>query len=258
MGKIIKNYIFTTSGLGNALFQLCYYHELKKKYRHVQIIKYLERPNLIGRVRGWKYHNQIIKYNDINVRYACYLDKLVLIIIGFYKHFSRDDVILRLGGSSWHFGYFQRMEIKKSYKKIIMNSVEVFSSTVTDEIVMHVRRGDFAESDRLGLDYYIRAINEIASMRSVARIVVLGVGCLELISPLQNVFPNIEFTECAATEESDFLRIWEARIVISSNSTFCFWPTVFGNSTAVVFPINCNLYKLLKNDLLEQKKYIAT
>ncbi|MEI8605394.1 alpha-1,2-fucosyltransferase [Pseudoalteromonas sp. B160] len=115
---------------------------------------------------------------------------------------------------------------------IIKNNDSSIKPKNANFCAIHLRRGDFPKNYALTLDYYASALKCIdwvdeyilvTDSRTVYDEVKLKLKC------------NIHLSS-ASNMKDDFFEMFNAKNIIMSNSTFCYWATVLGESQYIVHP----------------------
>jgi hypothetical protein len=137
-----------------------------------------------------------------------------------------------------------------------------FIDNKTHNIVLHVRRGDQATVSSshiytiLDVDYYERAINYIKLHGEIFDVVTICsddiLWCKDNIKNLSGI-DKINYSNSSSLIE-DFLIMYNAKYLISSNSTFSWWAGYIGNS--VKFLIPKRWYTLSQSNFINQSKKI--
>jgi len=151
--------------------------------------------------------------------------------------------------------YYINRVLKEKYNKD-------FVENKTNNIVLHIRRGDQATVlssniyTILDVEYYERAINYIKLHGECFNEVTICsddiLWCMENIKKLTGV-NKINYSNSSSMLE-DFLLMYNAKYLISSNSTFSWWAGYVGNS--VKFLIPKRWYTLSPSNFINQSNKI--
>jgi hypothetical protein len=151
--------------------------------------------------------------------------------------------------------YYINRVLKEKYNKD-------FVENKTNNIVLHIRRGDQATVlssniyTILDVEYYERAINYIKLHgESFNEVTICSddiLWCMENLKKLTGV-DKINYSNSSSMLE-DFLLMYNAKYLISSNSTFSWWAGYVGNS--VKFLIPKSWYTLSPSNFINQSNKI--
>ena len=157
---------------------------------------------------------------------------------------SRKKEKVRIYDGYWqNIRYIQNQEyfIKKVLKEKFNNE---FEEEKTNNLVLHIRRGDQATAlssniyTILDLEYYERAINYIKlNEESFNEVTICSddiLWCTKNIKKIAGV-DKINYSNSSSMIE-DFLLMYNAKYLISSNSTFSWWAGFLGNSEKCLIP----------------------
>ncbi len=244
--------IYLIGGFGNNLFQICLGEHLKNNGYNISYCDYFRRKNIFTRKMGWSVHEDpfldVILDGEISSRRPNYLEVFQIFVIfllsrsGLFslRNFKWRDRKLKLFKRIL-IGYWQEGEhLNEVTFSAVKSKLEYFFSQSTkenetafseSEIVVHYRGGDFPPEWRLSEDYYR-----------------LALGCLDLkpviitndMDASKNLFPDYSRI-IKGDVAQDFRRLYYAKNLVMSNSTFCYWAAALGQSTRIVLPSKLNL-----------------
>ena len=84
----------------------------------------------------------------------------------------------------------------------------------------------------------------------INRINILGVigekRKIEFISLIKSKYPLCKVNFKKNTPINDFKKLWNSKVIISSNSTFSFWASIYGNSDIVFLPLSFSKFNTNK------------
>lgn len=146
-------------------------------------------------------------------------------------------------------GYWQNIRYVRNGKFFIVGILKdrffkEFVQNRTSNIVLHIRRGDQATVlssniySILNIDYYERAINYIKLQGECFNEITICSDdiqwCKENVQKLTGV-EKINYSNSSSMIQ-DFLLMFNAKYLISSNSTFSWWAGYVGNSVEFLIP----------------------
>ena len=232
-------FFFITGGFGNNIFQKIWL----ENHKNVKRISLLERRSFINNfITKFSIHSDIIGFND-DATSPSFIDYFMLMILFVKKKLSsKDFVSVLIFKNEWHFGYYQHNFLLNEaavrvYSEISNNKNLELRSIEGDYGVIHFRRGDFENDDRvLSFDYYIEAMTYLINFNKLPKKMVI-------IGPITEAEVNqfkvrffCDFVTQGDSELDDLRLLHNASVAIGSNSTFAFWPICFGKSKTAVFP----------------------
>ena len=256
--------LFISSGLGNALFQLSGGQAISRKLkREFKISNLFAKDNLFFRLIGYKIHNSPLQNNFLKTE-RFNLSSLIAVTILYFKAkfgSGRFKVInyyrlsynqIEIFGTLYIHGYFQdknylSWEENKNLASKVLNFSNSQKNIKNNDLAIHVRYGDFV-SDKaysggtklVGNEFYSKSLLEFKKYKDIKKIFIVGIFSKEILDYLKKeVSKNFYSAEIIIENKSvlnDFLRIWQSKYVISSNSTFSFWSGYFGNSKVLSLP----------------------
>lgn len=243
------NKVFLTSGSGNALFQISHFND----YSDVEFIPLLDRKNWVTNIIRWSIHKSIIQ--NVNYSRVTFLDfiALLLLFLKFKLIRGRNDFAnIELGGIKYHFGYyqFQHKINHQRNSKLTKKYVPITDVMSHSKCVIHIRNGDFAKKNYLDVNFYITAI-KLMNRRGIFDFELIGFDHQNMANALIKECPNSRMHVSEGTELEDFCRLFNATNIISSNSTFCIWASIYGASEVVVAP---HINKKIVKDILSCEK----
>jgi hypothetical protein len=237
------NKLFLTSGVGNSLFQYLFARSLRTP---ATLINGLNQKNCITKLIGFDIHDFDIKNFDIPTEQWGLAEVIALFFLKIKTlREQKDHVSVKFFNTRYHFGYFQTCptitdrSISDVNEVLRLNGFSISTKPKT-RCVIHVRHGDFSPSERLGFDYYERAITSIRGLKHEIAFKILGFGADVLGDHLKARFGKKIDVELIPmrTEILDFEYIANSSVAISSNSTFCIWATLCGHPQTIVVPVN--------------------
>lgn len=234
--------IFLGGGLGNNLFQIAYGEFLSKKGYNIQYNLFLTQKNILTTLLGWSIHrneitNQLLK--DKNVTNKINLIDIIFLIFSFIKKRIANEKLYNISESEEkrYFGYAVQgphlnkeifdllsLKIRNSFQNKIKNNV--------NNTIMHIRRGDFSREYSLTDDYYIQALKYLKPQNNV---IVVTDDSNIITHVKENIFQNAKLSDGKSMVD-DFFTIFNAKNIIMSNSTFCYWACILGNAEKVTYP----------------------
>jgi hypothetical protein len=270
-----------SGGLGNQLFQLAFYNKLKGEVTNqeikVDISFYEDQYSLsywlyrkLRKIPNRKFMfkeqlcNEVLEKEDLLLKLYKNKFKVRLVILLNYfiplksifkltnvnivnenniDDYKKNEVDKVYDGYWQNIRYIQNQEyylnrvLKEKYSKD-------FVENITDNIVLHIRRGDqatFLSSNiytMLDVEYYEMAINYIKLHgESFNEVTICSddiLWCRKNITKLAGV-DKINYSSSSSMIE-DFLLMYNAKYLISSNSTFSWWAGYIGNSVKFIIP----------------------
>lgn len=222
--------VLLMGGIGNRLFQLARAHDLRCAGHDPVVVAIEDVPELDGlasRVLGWTRHplwadmHALAAAIGLHRREIGAAGRLALLAELARSRLpagkARFNLPLDVDRRIAQVGYFQ------ARSSITPASVETVSTALAGLLplashpahpaVIHVRGGDFAQEDRLAPD-------SVAAFQAAA-----GRACLGVTNDPAHVrarFPELRLAPSTGPRD-DFMTLCNARQILPSNSTFCFW-----------------------------------
>lgn len=237
--------LYLIGGFGNHLFQLNKAQELVDEGYSVYINTSFLRSSIITKFLGWSIHSTVL--TDLVLQNYRVSDKfkikdLIPIITLFIKKkvgiYDSQDFNSHLRGSTL-VGYWQKgVKLNSNFLSLLRKSLSEVSFVDTPQTVIHARLGDFPDSLRLHIDYYVNAIKSL-NVSEAHLITDTPIFREKLIKRLMlsGVMTEINISESSSIED-DFELISSANTVVMSNSTFCYWATQLKPVKNVIYPKN--------------------
>lgn len=216
-------------GMGNRLFQIARAWDLKQKGYEPQVINIEEFPDLywlLIKLLKWSQHPSWIdtvalcKRAGLEPAQPSFSNRIRL-----YRAFAellcsdrktQFNIPLIQDFRSVHIGYFQSANcITKESTLAVVNAVcDLFALKpgVQSKAVIHIRGGDFADEDRLSeltIKTFIKEYPETICVTNDAKYVAAK-------------FPLLDISRSESAKD-DFITLTNAKFILPSNSTFCFW-----------------------------------
>lgn len=236
--------IFLCGGFGNNLFQISYGEYLESKGFDVIYNCYLTRRNFLTKWLGWAVHNNEITGRLLDRKNTQAHINVIDIIYLFCSFFCK-----KISGKKFYnipesvrgryFGYAAIGphlnkevigRISRDIRKLYIETAIKCVSTV--DTVLHIRRGDFSPDCSLTASYYVAAIEKLGHPKSVT-VVTDDHSMMDYIK--QNISQNVKLSNGVSMLD-DFFVIFNAKNVIMSNSTYCYWACILGNVERVTYP----------------------
>lgn len=268
MELFVEKIIYLAGGLGNNLFQVSYGYYLESKGFDVVYNTSLLRNNVITKYLKWSVHeNQILSSllsgkkctNEIG-----FYDFTYLIYTFIKKKITKDNLYRAPNYKRYNrfFGYFAIGEhlnddvFFKLRQRIL--SIEEKSPEKLNDVTIHIRRGDFSENVILGYDYYRGALDLVKEKgnillvtddKKILKDVKVALGC------------EISLSNAKSMKE-DFFHIFHSKVVVMSNSTFCYWASVLGEAEMLLFPDRINaksdwIFVINKNSIKVDSSFLS-
>lgn len=237
--------IYLIGGFGNNLFQLNKAQQLIDDGYSVCINTCFLRSSVITKVLGWSVHSteltqQVLENYIVNDRTR--LKDLIAIITLFIKKkigiYDSQDFNGHTENSTL-VGYWQKgVKLNRNFLNVLRKSLSTTSLVYKPLTVVHARLGDFPDSLRLHIDYYVSAI-KFLNVNEVHLITDTPSFRENLIKRLRlaGVKTEINISESSSARD-DFELISSANTVVMSNSTFCYWATQLKPVKNVIYPKN--------------------
>lgn len=141
-------------------------------------------------------------------------------------------------------GLFQHEEFFYKHKKLV-SSYLLGDHHSHDRCVLHIRLGDYLNNKRscvISIDYYIHCVQKYCTDFQTIYIVHDQItknwernylNCLS--NQLKDIGKQAKFISNSPKIDLEFIR--SSKMILTSNSTFCFWATFFAqNSKIICFP----------------------
>ena len=243
-------------GLGNQLFQTA----ALLKYRHNKekvIISFLgdihipKRANClksIFEIPDWLYFDNSVKLNLITklfarssagLRFGSFFPLFGINDRNFHfkkSHFLRQKLLFLDGYFNQNWTYNELYSLIRKLKLIPINLNEEQLKLCNQNVVIHIRGGDFLSIDNLNickLDYYKNAINYALS-KGLKDFIVISEDQIygkEVIKKLKESFYDLQISILKSDSiKNDFNVIRSSKFAILSNSTFSWWASFLSNS----------------------------
>ncbi|EJV2652401.1 alpha-1,2-fucosyltransferase [Vibrio vulnificus] len=234
--------IFLSGGLGNNLFQIAYGEYLDSKGYSVSYNSYLTKKNWITKKLGWSIHrNEIAEHiiKNMNVVEELSITDTVFLVCKFIQKKIINSKCYYAPDYSGR-RYFGYAAIGNHLKGEVFSTISekirvIFRNKIIpgrNETVLHIRRGDFSKECSLGDSYYIDAIKKIKSTTPII-VVTDDPSIIDYVR--DNIHENVILSKGESMLD-DFFTIFNAKKVIMSNSTYCYWACVLGNVEFVTYP----------------------
>ena len=234
--------VFLMGGFGNCLFQLNQAYSLRSYGLDVEISTALISSSKLHRLLGWSVHDipaldSLLRgfnvSNSLTLWQCIYLAAIFaakkLSIADFQNVRSADKVGRYLIGY-WQKGVVVNEELLSSLRKELLDS----GGCQVVRNVIHARRGDFSEHIRLPLQYYVDALQS----QGITRATVVT-DTPDFVEELREatVGSGIAISLHRGLDMlEDFRVLANASVLISSNSTFCFWASQLVPAKKLIFP----------------------
>ncbi|MEQ2025037.1 alpha-1,2-fucosyltransferase [Xenorhabdus szentirmaii] len=237
-----KKTIFLGGGLGNNLFQIAYGEFLTQKGYHICYNSYLTKKNIITKLLGWSIHNNEITHRllkDKNVSDSINLMDIIFLAFSFFNKKITHDNLYNApeSNSKRYFGYaLQGCHLRKEVFSILSQDIRqlFYDKTCQNEIdtVLHIRRGDFSKECALTDSYYIEALKRLKPQGDVI-VVTDEPKIIDYVK--NNIYKNVKLSSGKSMLD-DFFTIFNAKNVIMSNSTYCYWACILGDVERTTYP----------------------
>ena len=237
-----KNYskiiLFIAGGAGNQLFQIAgaiNKSNMNNKLIHISDI--LCKENLLNIITRFKIHEKFLEtkaFKRHEETLSTYLIIFLLYVKFKFKKQKDSYVEISIFKNLYLFGYFQNklyLDFEDSSKitKKLIPEINKRDLGLSESICIHIREGDFSNKIRLKNKYYIDSLKEIDKKLKIKinSIHILGVigekRKIEFISLIKSKYPLCKVNFKKNSPINDFKKLWNSKIIISSNSTFSFW-----------------------------------
>jgi hypothetical protein len=289
--------VYISGGFGNQLFQISFYNYLSKNnsnvYLNIDFYNYQHKIlyRIIRKFRKTpirKFHfnehfkknilsskELLIQLSKIN-RFKAFVFYFLIFFLPInkvlkflkYNYINENNFntsLIEFNKFIFFDGYWQDfkfIENEISFVRNLLIQYKYFNpeSFFKNQIIIHVRRGDFTNSlisniyTTLDSYYYDKALFEITKLeRKNFDIIVCSDDiewCKKYITSITH-FNNIKYSD-SNNLQTDFKLIAESEFIISSNSTFCWWASIAGNSKAVIIPKNWYTQKHVKTQFISE------
>jgi hypothetical protein len=207
------------SRLGNNLFQYCFGRILAEKHGYLLKVDPIKGfKNTSKKINGKNYSkNGNIKIND----WTKDLDKII-------KNPPKKEIILT--------GWFQKYSFYKNYKNEIKKWLEIdypnLPKISNNDIVIHMRRGDYIELDfALSYNFYKKCLAKV----KYNKIYVCTDGPKDHFVQKFLKEYNAELFHQSMLEDFCFMKKFNK--IIMSASTFSWWAAYLSNAKEIFFPV---------------------
>ncbi|MEI8668063.1 alpha-1,2-fucosyltransferase [Pseudoalteromonas sp. B131b] len=214
----------------------------------------LTKKNVLTKLLGWTVHkndfiNKLLQNKNVSTGLSLIdslflmreylLNKLLNRNSYIYIHRKESNKTIRL----WNYaaiGLHMNQENIESFRKHCHEVLEIDSVNCENKYaVIHVRKGDFLAHSRLDNSYYKKSLKFIPEDVKIY-----------FISDDPDILPELEqelgrklYLSGSGTMKQDFMTIVNSSVIISSNSTFCFWASVLSEADLIVHPDRISAYK---------------
>ncbi|TVZ38654.1 hypothetical protein P886_3028 [Alteromonadaceae bacterium 2753L.S.0a.02] len=247
----MKTVVYLAGGVGNNFFQICLGEHLKSLGCSVVYNRYFIKHNIVTRTLGWSIHDDVILShvlenesveNTISLAAWCYLIRRFVLAKFFGKErlLSYEESRFK-GPKKYYFGYWQKgIHLNDDTFALLSRKISSFVDkwSVGKKVkkcshLVHVRHGDFPESERLTSTNFYRDVFKILGLSSATLIAAPGT---ELDN--QRVFgANVSISyDRGGSALDDFVSLYYAKLIIVSNSTYCYWAANLGLAETIVYP----------------------
>ena len=247
-----KIILFIAGGSGNQLFQISHFKNIIEKNNYdFKICHILCKKNLFNKITNFKIHENFLNL-DLSDEHKSSLLTLIALFILFLKfkikkRLNKNFVKIKFFRTTYFYGYFQdklnqnliegQRLTENLFPKIDDKNIDQLSN-----LSIHIREGDFNEKSKLSTNFYIEAIKLLSNkyQKKINKISIIGIYSTEKLYEIRNIltehFPDHIVETPINNAKNDFKLIWNSNFVISSNSTFSLWSSLYGNSCVVIFP----------------------
>lgn len=250
--------VFLMGGLGNQISQLNLGENLKNKTTKVRYSSLLIEKNLITKILGWKIHDftlcSLFRVENINTKFS--IDTLYL-CIGYLSRlfsckvagvlFEKKNInsFVQIKDVNSFIGYWQSplLMTKIGIEKI--KEIQNFKiNEKPDSQIMHIRGGDFKETDRISYKYLEKSISYIDQQKKLSVIT----NDIDFAKTLLNKSGIKSYQFVMGSVSEDFISLTESSLIICSNSTFSIWGSLLSKAKIILIP------KTSSNRMLEDFK----
>ena len=243
--------IFLKGGVGNNLFQLAQGVYLSDMGYDVSYNLALTRRNALTRLLGWSAHPDDAR----SVAFAgeALEDGLSSADLAFLLgEFAASRILRRpvptlsaLDGKSdvriaryYAAGEFMTERVIRRMRRIIRDrlaAVEYYADAPRLPAIVHYRAGDMPPHKRLAFGFYRRSIEKIAHLHDEIHWITNDER--SLASALGQSAGGVRHRAARSnTATEDFILLMRAGSIVCSNSTFCYWAAILGDSERLIFP----------------------
>ena len=243
--------------------------------KNINVSELLTKKNILTTIRGWTIHNNLLdnKFKSLNIKTKkdninSYIAICILFIkfiisdlytskrlerlyklftIKYIKHF-RSFKKVNLFDNIYIYGYFQdklylNREKGRQLTFKLVEGIGNLENINESNLVIHIRQGDFQNTMiNLNHRYYEKAIDNISENTNTKfnKIIFTGVYDKKYSKKLTGIIEDkLDFNKFIDEKSSpieDFKKLWQSEYIISSNSTFSLWPSIYGNSKYLYIP----------------------
>lgn len=255
--------IYLTGGLGNVLFQINLAYNLRYAGYNIRLNVYsLMSNNIISKMLKWTNHNTLNNIIELGILDGFEIDhkfRLSFINALWSKKTGKNIFGTRFYGINTPshseiinvknlFGYFhnenpiniffanhlrERLNIWLSLKK---NLQELIAKIIKhDDIIVHVRGGDFTTDSNLelGVEYYKKAI--AAAPNNCGSVLVVTNDALYA----ESILCDLPFQIISQDSPiADFTIIMKSRIKVLANSTFSWWAAELSDDKCTIIEVD--------------------
>ena len=247
----------------------------RMEIKNLNVSELLTKKNILTTIRGWTIHNNLIvnRIKSLNIKtkkdnitsYIAIFTLFVKFVISdlctstsferlfklftnkYIKHF-RSFMKINLFGNIYIYGYFQdklylNREKGRQLTFKLVEGIGDLEKINKSNLAIHIRQGDFQiKSLNLNLRYYEKAIENISenTNKKFNNIIFTGVYDKKYSKKLSEIIKDkLDYNKIIDEKSSqieDFKKLWESEYIISSNSTFSLWPSIYGNSKYLYIP----------------------
>ena len=243
--------IFLKGGVGNNLFQLAQGVYLSDMGYDVSYNLALTRRNALTRLLGWSAHPDDAR--TVVFAGETLDDGLSSADLAFLlSEFAASRILRRpvpvlsaLDGKRdvriaryYAAGEFMTERVIRRMRRIVRDrlaAVEYYASAPRLSAVVHYRAGDMPPRKRLSFGFYRRSIERIAPLHDEIHWITNDERALtaNLGNPADGVLHRVARSQTAI---EDFILLMRAGSIICSNSTFCYWAAILGDSERLILP----------------------
>lgn len=243
--------IFLKGGIGNNLFQFAQGVCLSDMGYEVSYNLALTRRNPLTRLLGWSVHPDDMRtaaFAGETLEEALSPADLAFLL----REFAASKLLRRpvpalsaLDGKSdvriaryYAAGDFMTERVIRRMRRIIRDrlaAVQFYADAPRLSAVVHYRAGDMPPHKRLAFGFYRRSIEKIAHVHDEIHWATNDErGLMRTLGESAGGVRHRVAPAASATE--DFILLMRAKTVICSNSTFCYWAAILGDSERLILP----------------------
>lgn len=239
--------IFLCGGFGNNLFQISLGQYYKNIGYEVSYNLALLECNFFTKILGWKVHDsakvkKMLGKEDVR-HFFSFFDFFYLFITFVMSKLNCIDIKAftpGMGICNRKYGYWQQGPhlSEQTFNQLyeMMTDSCLFSSKKDSvcqkyDAVIHVRRGDFSNGRILDFDFYRSAIQAA----NVKNAILVTDDCF-IQSKFSEYLGIPIYCDSSTNFDDDFLTMLNAKCLIMSNSTFCYWASQLGAVPFVIYP----------------------